>query len=405
MSTPASAPISSATPFLDRLSSLPGPTKPGWLKHVYDVFIAILTIYLPLFAILAWPSPAMNSLRQWLGHNMMLIYRDYWGILRLIVTAFLVYGAWLVALAIHELGHLLAGTVLGFRWKSVRIAWIKVDRPLRFSRYRTEEFPVSGRAVFAAPEMKNHRWKCTAMFVAGPLANLASGVLVLWMPYEKSFVSGAFIVTSFYLGVVNLLPFSKPHIDSDGMRILTIVLRPHNHERALALAHVMENIQAGTSIEDLPPILIKEITAVRDNSFATVLSYLMAYGRAYDQKDERAAEYLETCLRFSGSATPKLRGSLIVNAAIYQAVRRNQSDLARQWQADLPNDILEEYRPRIDGAIAESEGDFVRAILKVEVCLKQAEKIQNERTRTRLISKLAEWKDELQEKLAKTAGQ
>ena len=244
------------------------------------------------------------------------------------------------------------------------------------------------------------------MVASGPLANLISGFLLLLLPYQKSFVSGAFIATSLFLGTNNLIPFKGKTFRSDGLQIFSALFQQPKHERALSLVQLRDELESGVDFEALSPGLITELISVRDNSLATVAAYAVAYARAYYQKDNSAAAfYLETCLLFSGKATPQTRNLLIADAAIFQAPRRNRTDLAQQWLADLPADpALMSARLRAEGAIAEAQGNFALAIEKVEACLQEAEKMENEGSRKRLVSKLAAWKDELDKSLVQSVG-
>jgi hypothetical protein len=254
--------------------------------------------------------------------------------------------------------------------------------------------------------MKHHPWKFVVMIASGPLANLISGFLLLLLPYQKAFVSGAFIATSLFLGMNNLIPFRGKKFRSDGLQIFRALFQQHKHERDLSLAQLRDELESGVDVEALSPGLIAELTAVRDNSLATLAAHAVAYGRAYYQKDNSAAAfYLEACLLFSGNATPQFRNLLIADAAIFQARRRKRPDLAQQWLADLPADpALKSARLRTEGAIAESQGNFAQAIEKVEACLQEAEKMQNEGSRKRLISKLTEWKGELDKGLVQSVS-
>jgi hypothetical protein len=190
------------------------------------------------------------------------------------------------------------------------------------------------------------------------------------------------------------------------LQILSALFQRAKHERALSLLQLRDELESGVDVEALSPGLIAELTSVRDNSPATLAAYAVAYARAYYQKDNSAAAcYLETCLLFSGKATPQIRNLLIADAAIFQALRQKRPDLAQQWLDDLPADPrLKSARLRAEGAIAEAQGNFAQAIEKVEACLQEAEKMENERSRKRIIFKLAEWKGELDKCLVQSVG-
>jgi hypothetical protein len=346
----------------------------------------------------------LDSIAKWLYLNLQAIYLDDWAGARGLITIFLILAAMILTVVLHELGHVFAGIIAGFRLNTVHLGKIKIDSSLRFSRHRSETLAL-GLTCFFPKEMRHHAGKYIAMIASGPLANLISGFLVLLLPYQKSLVSGAFVAASFYFGLVNLLPFRTKKIMSDGLQILRVLLKRASHERALALLQLREELKSGIETEALSTDLVADLTAVRDNSLMTVVAYSIAYARAYHQKDYPAAAYcLETCLLFSGKSGPQIRNALIADAAILQA-RRKKMNLAEQWLAELPDHpSLKSYRLRAEGAIAEEQGNFTQAIAKVEACLREAETMKDEPGRKRLISRLAGWKGELEQSLLKAPG-
>jgi Peptidase family M50 len=407
-------PLTSSTPILDRLSSLP-KAKTRWLEQAYEIFIAILTVYGPIlfigilvvygpiFLLAKAPSPVL----EWISRNLQTIYRVNWAGARSFIATFLTAVVIVMVLIVHEAGHVLAGVAVGFRWKHVRVGRIQLDRSLRFSQ--TSGAESLGGTLFFAEEMKGRRLKCIVVLASGPLANLLSGLLVLILPGQKSLVAGLFIAVSFYSGVINLIPFPGRGVGSDGLKIWRALFRQRNHERFIALALLGQQMRS--SLEDidyemLSPALIAEATAIRDDSLATVLAHEVAYFRAFCLKDNSTAEHcLETCLLFSRRYSSAMRTELIGEAAIFQAKRRKRIDLARQWLADLPNDeVGKSLRPRVEGNIAEAEGQFEQALLKVEICQKQAERIANEQTRNVRMARLAKWKEEIEQSQAKAQG-
>lgn len=394
------------TPILDRLTSLPKLAKARWLGTDYELLIGLVAVYGFFFAFFALPTSILDLLHKWVSRNLQAIFLHDWVGVKVSITIVLILAAICGTVVVHELGHVVVGLMAGFRFRYMRLGKFKVDSSLRFSRSNVTDETTLGMACFFPIEMKHHPWKFIAMTASGSLANLISGFLLLLLPYQKSFISGAFIATSLFLGINNLIPFGGTKFRSDGLQILSALFQQSKHERALSLVQLRDELESGVDVEALSPGLVAELTAVRDNSLATVAAYTVAYARAYYQKDNSAAAcYLETCLLFSGKATPQFRNLLIADAAIFQALRRKRPDLAQQWLADLPaGPALTSARLRTEAAIEEAQGNFAKAIEKVEACLQEAEKMENERSRKRLVSKLAEWKGELDKCLVQSAG-
>jgi hypothetical protein len=406
VSAPACEIPTAETPILDRLTPLPKLAKARWFGTDYAFLAAIVAVYVSFFAFFALPASILDPLHRWASRNLQALFLHDWVGVKVLITIVLILAAICGAVVVHELGHVVVGLMAGFRFRYMRVGKFEVDSSLRFSRSRVANESAWGMACFFPTEMKHHPWKFVAMMASGAWANLISGFLLLLLPYQKTFVSGAFIATSLFLGATNLIPFRGKKLRSDGLQIFSALFQQSKHERDLSLAQLRDELESGVDVEALSPSFIAEFTSVRDNSPATLVAYAVAYARAYYQKDNSAAAfYLETCLLFSGKATPQFRNLLIADAAIFQALRRKRPDLAQQWLADLPVDpALTSTRLRAEGAIAEAQGNFAQAIEKVEACLQEAEKMKNERSRKRLIAKLAEWKGELDKCLVQSAS-
>jgi hypothetical protein len=240
------------------------------------------------------------------------------------------------------------------------------------------------------------------MLLAGPLANFLSGFLLLVLPIHKSLVSGSFILISFFLGITNLLPFRHARSTSDGMRLLILLWKPARHERWLALAQIGESRRDGAAIQQLSRDLIAAVTQERDKSPETILAHWLAYVVAFDDhKDCEAAEFLETCLKYSGLAPPSVREALIANAGIFQAERRRRTDLAEQWLKELPEKLHVPYRRlMVEGAILEAQENFQAALHKVHEIERAIVSSTKPERQQAAFGPFAKWKTELERKVA-----
>jgi hypothetical protein len=139
------------------------------------------------------------------------------------------------------------------------------------------------------------------MTVAGPLANLASGLFLLVLPVHKPLLVGFFIVFSFFFGLVNFVPFCSFGTSSDGIHLLVLLWQRPKHERRLALATVLDHMNEGLELHQISSDLIAAAIAVQDRSLETLVAHIIAYAGAYNQqRDDDAARLLETCLRLGG---------------------------------------------------------------------------------------------------------
>jgi hypothetical protein len=305
--------------------------------------------------------------------------------------------AFYLMLAIHELGHVVAGLCVGFRCLSFRVGPLLFNRPFRVSLYRGPGAIVQGVAELIPVASDKLASRGVAMVLGGPVANILSATVVLLLPLPITVFSGFLIACSIANGVNDLLPFESRLGVSDGRRIWMLLQQPERGERWLALLHLGGEVTDGVLPESLSTDFLAKAIAVRDASADTVKAYAIAFWAAFHQhKDSEAGQRLETCLANSGYATPVLREALMSDAAVYQARRRKRADLAEQWLAAIPGRGQSPwFRSRAEAAILEAKGDVDGAMGKlaeVEAAIRTFRKNAQCETQLRLLQR---WKSEL----------
>jgi hypothetical protein len=219
---------------------------------------------------------------------------------------------------------------------------------------------------------------------------------VLILPFPITIFSGFFIAVSIANGVNDLFPFESRLGVSDGRRIWMLLRQSECGERWLALLHLGGELNDGVLPESLSADFLAKAIAVRDDSADTVKAYAIAFLTAFHQhKDTEAAQRLETCLAYSGHATPFVRAALMSDAAVFQARRRRSPDFAAQWLAEIPMTAPTWLRSRCEAAILEAKGDVAGALGKlaeVETAILGASKNAQ---RDALLRLLQRWKSEL----------
>jgi len=301
------------------------------------------------------------------------------------------------AVALHEMAHAVAGVMVGFRFNSLRIGRLQFDRPFRISLYKGRGTGAGGWASLFPIKQDKLIWRAIAMLLAGPLSNLLSIAVLLALPYSKGPISAIFIYVSALLGLVNLLPFRRRAVYSDGGRILMLLQNQARGERWLAMLKLIEELRTGPP-EKMTPEFIAKAIAIEDQSPDTVTAHAIAFAAAFWQhKDEEAARMLETCLRHSNLAAPSQRQGLAVDAAVFQARRRRRVDLARQWVADLPpRTEFPWLRPRAEAAILEAQGNLEAARAKLDEVEKLINASPNQAIRQMSLRNVQRWKSELE---------
>jgi hypothetical protein len=378
---------------LDREATLPPRKAPGAGLAV------VLTVWLGALGLVAacWVLNRPPILRQWFLTDFRPWILDQWAGIGIVGFGVSALVAFYMMLAIHELGHVVAGLCLGFRLRSLRIGPVLFKRPFRMSLYRGPGAVVNGVAELYPVATDKLAWRGVAMVMGGPVANVLSALVVLILPVPITVFSALFIAFSIANGVNDLFPFQSRLGVSDGRRIWMLLRQPKRGERWLALLHLGGELTDGVLPEALSADFLAKAIAVRDDSVDTVTAHAIAFASAFHQhQDGDAAHHLETCLAYCSHATPLVREALMSEAAVFQARRRKRADLADQWLAGIPVRTQNQWlRSRAEAAILEAKGDITGAMNKlaeVEAAILTFPKNAQRETLLRLLQR---WKSEL----------
>jgi hypothetical protein len=324
-------------------------------------------------------------------------FLDQWARIGIVGFGFSALAAFYLMLAIHELGHVAAGSCVGFRCRSLRIGPLLFSRPFRMSLYRGTGAVVQGIAELVPVATDKLAWRGVVMVLGGPVANILSAMIVLLLPFPTTVFSGLFVVCSIVNGVNDLFPFESRLGVSDGKRIWMLLRQTASGERWLALMGVGAELNDGVLPESLSADFLAKAIAVRDDSADTVQAHAIGFLAAFHQhKDREAAQGLETCLAYSGLATPVLREALMSDAAVFQARRRKRADLAAQWLAAIPLKTQNSwFRSRAEAAILEAQGDVDGALGKLADVEAAILKLPKTAQRATTLELLQRWKSEL----------
>lgn len=156
----------------------------------------------------------------------------------LLINIFFLYVFMLSTVIPHELGHAIAGSLLGYRIFRVIIGYGQVLFSRKFLGWEWEvrPFPIGGVAVIATHSPRFYRLRQFLMQLAGPLVNIIFIVLLFWiLPQGRSLSSyssqGVTPVLDFFLAnavllAMNLWPrkitTAAGVTENDGLALLTI---------------------------------------------------------------------------------------------------------------------------------------------------------------------------------------
>jgi hypothetical protein len=345
-----------------------------------------------------WHPPWIRSFWRWTLASVSPMFAGPWTAADVALAGASVVGITTAMIAIHELGHVLVGIWAGFHICSMRVGPLQIDRAFRISRYRGPGAWIRGEVNLDPVKPDRLIPRAVAMVFAGPAANLLSGCAVLLLPFPHGLSSGLFVFGSIVAGFVELLvPYRSRNVTFDGARILTLLRDRERGERWLALMKLGAELRDGVSPESLSADFLAKAVVVRDDSPETVAAHAIAYLAAFHQhRDTEAAQSLETCLRYSGSAAPALREALMSDAAVFQARRRKRVDLAEQWLGAMRVTPGFPWLPvRAEAAIREARDDLEGALDKLEEVERAILAGPNVPQRELSLRFLGRWKSEL----------
>jgi len=295
--------------------------------------------------------------------------------------------------------------MVGFRFNSLRVSRLQIDRPFKLSLYRGKSAGAGGWARMFPTKTDHLAWRALVMIFAGPAANLLTASVLLIFPAGGPLLVW-FFVASLIMGLINLLPFRSGAYHTDGSRILMLLMSRKRGERWVAMLKLSAELREGVMPEAMLPKYLAKAVALRDKSPDTVTAHVLAYSTAFHQhKDDEAAAMLEICLQYASYTSPLVRASLMSDAAIFQARRRRNLVLAQEWLDATPDSSGEIpwLKTRAEAAILQTQGNIRAALEKLDQAEKMMRANTNQARREMSLRFLERWKRELNKELATSA--
>jgi len=284
-----------------------------------------------------------------------------------------------VAVTFHELGHVLAGRLAGFRFLSMAVGPIEVRRQedgLRWHRMRPAR---AGGFVTMVPTKTDQLETRMLLFIlGGPVASLLFSAFTYWAYVATDPERGAgllagiphmialsMLVMGLALLPGTLLPYTASTGNPTDMKVALMILgRPEGRERLVALMLLARELNSGIRAREWSRELLERAAAVRDNTEQELRSLLLLH---YHLLDDHEVEEARRVLARAIAVLPTvkhpgevLRECLRLEAAYDAAWRDNDLErAARELEASNPaSEALSGTRARVDAAIAVRRGDY-----------------------------------------------
>lgn len=256
-----------------------------------------------------------------------------------------------IAPLVHELGHVVGGLLVRFRfmmltWGPVRIA--REGKAIRVGLNRTFNH-VGGIALLLPETFENLPRRTAVMIGMGPATSLVLGVAALIASYTTGIWHSAagmsappraigglweavFGVSSLGIALVTLMPGRTAGLYTDGAQILRYVRGGAAMERHCALMALAGIATGMTRPRDWPTTLIDRLTGDNDPDGGGVLARTLVYYQALDQGDvERAHASLTAVLAETATAGRRTHALYAEEAAFYELVVRGDVDATERW--------------------------------------------------------------------------
>ena len=175
-------------------------------------------------------------------------------------------------LAFHETGHVLAGKLVGFRFTLFIVGPFKVhstESGIHFGLNRS--LMLAGGLGGAAPtDSRNLPSRTMAYVAGGPAASLLLAISALGLlyvvPTSIGIVLSIIAMSSFFIGIVTLIPTRMGGLVSDGARLLMLRRSGPEAERWCAIAAVGGASMAGKRPRDWDEEMIRRSLLSPDGS-------------------------------------------------------------------------------------------------------------------------------------------
>ena len=250
-----------------------------------------------------------------------------------------------LSILIHELGHLIAGWLVGFRFSYFTVGPVRLrlqDGKLKVSLVR--ERTALGDTGMRVDRVARLRRRLVFYGLGGTAANALSlpvAIMVanhtpyaLTHPLAMSFAA-QFTLISIVLAFVNVIPGPSGSV-TDGSRIATLMSDRKRVRRYLALCAVRVQNQKGVRPKDWRQTWLKVACSVPDGSVDDFWGNWLAYQSASARSDKHEANaHLDICLRLSCLQTQDVRRRLMQEAAFFSAWFLHDLKLSNKWLAQV----------------------------------------------------------------------
>jgi len=212
---------------------------------------------------------------------------------------------YILHIILHEVGHLIGGTLSGYRFISFRVFnQMLVLEKEKLVRKKYTVVGTLGQCLMSPPEMKNGTFPFVLYNLGGGLMNLLLSALCFWLfwllsgPWYVLFLVGA--ILGVFMGLTNLFPMRIGGLPNDGYNVLQLSKNATTRHAFWVALNVNAMMASGSQARDIPPAWFDWIDTDRlsdINDPLTLTIAILRYNYLLDRLElTEARAYLETLL-------------------------------------------------------------------------------------------------------------
>jgi len=274
---------------------------------------------------------------------------------------------WFVTVLVHELGHVVGGTLAGMRFVLLAVGPLKIVNEQGALRVRLNTVPgMWGGLALMVPATTDRFQSRLALFVAGgPLASmlLAVALGVAAANLHGAMRAGAAIgaLMSGAIGAATLIPVTLGGYASDGGQLLGLLRRDAAAEIRGAIATIAGASMNGTRPRDYDPVLIERALTLSADGMPRMGALMLAALRSLD-RGEDASAFFEPLEPLHTQLPDGMRQGLAVWLAWHHAMERQDAAAATIWLARGKGGLVDgDQRALAEAAVAFVSGDRAAA--------------------------------------------
>lgn len=277
---------------------------------------------------------------------------------------------WLLAVGLHEAGHLAGGLSRGMRFLlfiAGPFGWVRTRDGVRFRWYFNLGTFGGIAAALPAPD-RPLKPQLLRLVIGGPLASLLLAALAFaaYVPLDGRAAAYALILgaLSFVVFLVTAAPFRNQGFMSDGLQFLELNRNPALIERRVRLSALMGAGLAGVRPRELDPALLAQAQALTgDEAMYDIGVWFYSYGHALDRGDIAAAgAWLDRIEAVLDQYPEGFRQSVTVELALFESLHRRRPDVAKDWWSRSRGGVVDPSRRALaEAALALQAGQAAAA--------------------------------------------